>query len=796
MAEALDEKFLLHIANTRKIGLLDAALVMDNCIKSVSATYNIDYNIVYGILFTEEGLSSCLLNEKACTENTINECIESCNCFYLEPYGCLPKKLQDADKINEDPDKYVKTNLGKFEDLKKTVEIAAYLYYNYDGGGLTDNSYDALEYHLKKKEKIKGRAYEKIGAMPVEKIRINLAYPMESLDKIKPGTIETIKFLSKFLSKFHPTITTFGSSTKKNCCWSTKLDGVSGMATYKNGELVMLNTRGNGIIGGNVLYLKDFIKNLPKSLVNMGDVVVRGEFIISKDTWEKKYQGSYSNARAFVSGKINTGFVSAALADVEFVCYKLMVLDSNLKLAPPSQSLKIMSSLGFNVVDNGIFEEPTIFQIMETYKKKRVGSEYFIDGLVLTVDEPYFATKEAGKRSVLSNPQDSVAFKMTLEEQVRSTKVINVEWNISRYGRYVPVAIYEAVYVDGVRMTRATAHNARHVQDWSMGKGTKVKIVRSGDVIPQLKDVEVDEKIVPIFPLNEDNGGYEWFWEKSDIMLVEIETNKEVLIKRVVHFFETIGVPKLRQKTAEKFYDAGMKTPESIVRSSISDMTKIKGIGKKTAEFFHSKIRETMSNVPPDRFIVASTTFKSGLGRKLLKQLFRKIPTILDLSESEIREKLKSQKIVGFGPSRIELVAKGIPEFRNYLDSFAKADIEKSISKYTQHLNELKTHGKNIMIDGKKFVLTGFMGVIDYELEDYIYDHGGDFVSTVTSDVEAVITGNVMEVSKKMIAASELGIYVLTIQEFSERYNIPLKRFEENTKGDKGNDGDDEKSDD
>jgi NAD-dependent DNA ligase len=100
------------------------------------------------------------------------------------------------------------------------------------------------------------------------------------------------------------------------------------------------------------------------------------------------------------------------------------------------------------------------------------------------------------------------------------------------------------------------------------------------------------------------------------------------------------------------------------------------------------------------------------------------------------------------------------------------------------------------MIDGKKFVLTGFMGVIDYELEDYIYDHGGDFVSTVTSDVEAVITGNVMEVSKKMVAASELGIYVLTIQEFSERYNIPLKRFEENTKGDKGNDGDDEKSDD
>jgi len=790
MTESLDEKFLLHIANTRKVGLLDAALIMDDCIKKVSAVHNLDYNIVYNILFTEEGLSSCLLEEKACNNHTIKECIESCNCFYLEPYGCLSRKLQDADIINEDPDKYVKTNLTKFEDLKKTVEIAAYLYYNYDGGGLTDNSYDALEYHLKKKEKIKGRAYEKIGAMPIEKIRINLRYPMESLDKIKPGMAETLKFLSKF----HASFTAFGSSIKKKCCWSSKLDGVSGMAIYENGNLTMLNTRGNGIIGGNVMYLKEFIKFLPNKIPNNKNVVVRGEFIISKDVWEKKYKGSYSNARAFVSGKINTGFVSAALPDIEFVAYKLMKFDENTKLPQPSQSLKILSNLGFHVVDNGLLEEPTIFQVMELYKKKRVESEYFIDGLVLTVDESYLPAKEITSSQVtIANPQDSVAFKMNLDEQLRSTKVINVEWNISRYGRYVPVAIYEAVYTDGVRMTRATAHNAKHIQDWSMGKGTKIKILRSGDVIPQIKDVEIDNTIIPIFPPNEDNGGYEWFWKNSDIQLVEIETNREVLIKRVVHFFETINVPKLRQKTAEKFYDAGMKTPESIVRSSISDMTKLKGIGKKSAEFFYTKIRENMANVPPDRFIVASTSFKSGLGRKLLKQLFRKIPNILSVSEDDIRKKLKTEKIAGFGPSRIDIVAKGIPEFKTYLDSFAKSDVEKSVKKYITHLEYLEKHGKNIMIDGKKFVLTGFMGNVDYELEDYIYDNGGDFLDTVTSGVEAVITANVMEISKKMVKANELGITVLTIQEFSERYNVPLKRFENKDGVSKD---DDEKSED
>lgn len=775
--EALDEKYLQYIADTYNLGLLDAAALMDNCIKFTSAKLNISYDKVYNALFTEEGLKSCLLTEKTCDQQTIEECIKGCDCFYLEPYGCLPRLLPNAEKINEDPDKYIKDHLGKIEDLKKMVEIAAYLYYNFSGGGLSDNSFDALEYALAKREKIKGRIYEKIGAPPIEKLRVKLEYPVPSLTKVKPGSAE----LTKFLARFHEYIVTkFGSNIPKlNCFWSVKLDGVSGVATYENGILTKLNTRGDGIIGGNVIYLKEFIKTgLPAVIPNKNKVVVRGEFILKNKVWNEKYKGSYSNARAFVSGKINAGFISSALQDIDFVSYKLMVWGEDKKLPPWSQTMKILTAQGFTVAENGIFTSPTIFDLMEFYKNKRTSCEYKIDGVVISQDKSYSADISYDEGGILENPHDSFAFKMALEEQIRNTKVINVEWNISRYGRYVPVAIYEAVYVDGVRMTRATAHNARHIQDWNMGKGTKIKIFRSGDVIPQIKDVEIDGKIVPIFPLSESNGGYEWYWEKSDIVLAEISTNKDVMIKRISHFFETIGVPRIREKTAENFYNGGLKTPESIVSSTVQEMIKIKGIGKKSADFFQEKIKEAMSTVPPDRFIIASTTFESGLGRKLLKLLFQKMPTILELSETEISNAFKKQKIPGIGQSRIERITKGIPEFKKYLDSFAKKYISDSIKNYNLRIKKLDEEGRNPKIENKKFVITGFMGVIDYELEDYIYDHHGDFVSTVTSDVEAVISGNVMEYSKKMKAAAELGVHVFTLQEFAEIYDIPLKRFE------------------
>jgi NAD-dependent DNA ligase len=302
-----------------------------------------------------------------------------------------------------------------------------------------------------------------------------------------------------------------------------------------------------------------------------------------------------------------------------------------------------------------------------------------------------------------------------------------------------------------------------------MGKGTQIKMARSGDVIPAIKDVTVDESVEPIFPSDERG---EWHWERLDIVLNNIEGNREVQIKRMTHFFTVLQVPRLREKTLEKLWEAGYHYPEDVVRASESELLKLKGFGKKTVTDMKTNINKALSEVPPDRFLVASTTLKSGIGRKLVKTLFRYIPTILSMSKEEIASTLKKKKIKGFGPKRIENISQNFPKFKEYLFSFAKTQVEKSIQRYQDKLEYLETKGRNPLIEGKTFVLTAFFGKTDYDLEDYIYDHFGEFSTTVTSSTEAVIAGNISDFTGKMEKAWELNVPVYSAEEFKEKYVI------------------------
>lgn len=788
-AEELAEKFLALVAQRKGVELPEASKYIDECIKHASASLNMEYSKIYTILFSAESLKECMKTDPSCSELDIEQCIESCKCVVFNN-KCISRRINNADVINEDPDTFVmntleipdlkylhKASAQSIKKLQNLVEKAAYLYYNYDGGGLDDNAFDALEYYLKKATHIKGRLYEKIGAPPVEKIRTELPYNMPSLAKAKPGEATLTSFLD----------TRLGTT---QCVWSIKLDGISGMVVYNSsGQLDKIYTHGNGVIGGDVTYLKDYVKNIPLKINATDQIVVRGEFILSKKNWDDKYKGSYANARSFVSGKVNAGFISPSLHDIEFVAYELMRYSPTTKKTLPlhSKSLRILVDLGFNTVSHGVLSNPTTFELIDLYKTQRIAAEYHIDGLVLTVDTERPQTPSAA--DTVSIPTHSIAFKMALEEQIRSTKVQDVEWNISRYGRYVPVVVYQPVYINGFRLHRATGHNAKHIQDWNMGKDTKIKVIRSGDTIPQIKDVDIDFGIDPIYPAtSEVDGGYDWHWDRSDIVLDEIEGNKEVMIKRMEHFFQTVGIRGVGPAISQYMYDSGLKTPELIISASIKQLMTVKRVGATKANAIYNDIRNAMSSVPPDRFIVATSVFNSNIGRKLLKTLFRYIPGILNMDESQIRRHFAANKVPGFGPARIPSVAAEIPKFREYLNSFATHDIDKIISYYVRKTENITARNKKI--EGKKFVLTGFMGNIDYELEDYIYDNMGDFAETVNKGVEAVITGNVTEVSKKILAAQQLKIPVLTIKEFSTRYNVPLKRFQQ--KEDGGEDGGDD----
>lgn len=659
------------------------------------------------------------------------------------PYGDIPKIIPNADIINANPDLYVE-KLND-EELRKIVDIASYLYHNYETSGLDDNAYECMEYFLKKREKKKGIKNNKIGAPVIDRIRTKLKYPMPSLDKIKPGT----KACSAYLSELD------------DCHWSLKLDGVSGKAIYTKGILTELNTRGDGLFGGDITNLAPHL-NIPQTIDTKCDIfVVRGEFVIEIEKFQK-YKMLYANPRAFVSGKINSGFISEGLGDIDFVAYRLIDWDMTL-IPKPSEALLILKNKGFIIVEDGELDSPLLFTIMTLYKEKKSNQKYLIDGLVLSMN---YAMKKVFE---LKSPTHSMAFKMQLTTHIRKTKIVDIDWSITRHGRYFPVAVYSPVYVDGVRLTRASAHNANHVKDWCMGKGTVVDVIRSGHVIPVLKNVITDTSITPIYPTN-----YLWVWKGLDIVLDDIENNKEVQIRRITHFFKTINLKQFGDKTAQKLHENGFTTAEAIIGASIKDFMKIKGIALKKATNYYNSIHEIMKSISPAKLMSASSVFNVKLGRNLLSLLFRQIPNLLDLSEEEILNYFKKNKLAGFGQKKIEVVSKKIPEFKAYLNGFASSDIGDLISHHVNRINELNKNGCNPLINGKKFVLTGFEEVND-EFNDYVIDHLGSFESKMNKDICALICGgDITDINIKMTEAVKLGVPVYTMDEFLSKFNIPI----------------------
>lgn len=778
--EEYEEIYITELAKKKNISVAAAVKFVDKCIKSVATARGFTYADVFSVIHSVEFMSSQCEVLRGCPGYDLEKCERSCWCVVFEG-KCHPRYFADALKMNEDPDKYL---IGVPTDkLATLVKLASYLYYNYDGGGITDNTFDALEYTLNKRLKLRGRRYEKIGAPPVDKIRTKLPYPMPSLNKVKPGSRDLLNFIA------------LATKENKRLHWSLKLDGVSGEMVYKDGVVSKSYTRGDGDIGGDVTYILEHITPLPKiNDPRYKNIVVRGEFIISKTTWETKYasvttgsqkmgRGEYSNARSFVSSKINSGYIPATgILDVEFIAYEIVAIVSPSSsgslpkrgsIPSPEDSLKLLKDLNFRVVDNGVLENPVVFDLITLYKNKRSSSLYNIDGLVLSENVP----RNSVMAGALANPKNVVAFKMRLEEQIRNTKVLDVEWNVSRYGRMVPVAIYESVYVDGVRMHRASAFNAAHVRDWSLGRGTRIKVIRSGDVIPTILDVEADPTITPKYPhpiapgaLGADKG---WHWEKQDIMVNDIANNRVVQLKRTEHFFVTIGVPRLREKTLEKLWEAGIRSIKGITNATSDDFIKIKGIGKKTSVDLYKSIHDVMRRTRLDRFIPASTTLNLGIGRKIIKQLLNYHPTLMEDSPEVLKIILPKKNIPGLGAKRINNIVENIEKFKAFLYALNKKDIDFAIKHDSERIKSIASRGYNPKIRGKTFVFTGFFGKVDYELEDYIYDNFGSFAPSVTASTEVVVSANLMDVTSKMLAAEKLHIKVLSIEEFIKQYDLP-----------------------
>lgn len=632
--------------------------------------------------------------------------------------------------IKKDPYNYLKDM--SIEELEQIINYTADKFFN-DEAVISDAIYDIMIDFLKYKDP-KNKLLKKIGVKVKSKNKVKLDYHLGSMDKIKPPSNQLEKWLNSYKSPYILT---------------DKLDGISGLLTYKTNGEIKLYTRGTSKEGIDITSLLKYITKIPsfdkmnkfvkdKKLVSTNSsniIAFRGELILSKKIFEKNWKDIKSNTRNTVSGLVNSKTIDPYLAgDTHFVIYEIVDPFINL-----NKQLDLASNIGFRVVHNEEFKKLNYDTLSSYLKKRKLNSKYVIDGIIVSN-----ASKH--ERNINGNPEYAFAFKDTFEDMMATSTINDIEWNISKHGYIIPTVIIEPVMIGGVIISRITANNAKFVVDNKLGKGAIILLIRSGDVIPKIEKI-----IEPAKKVDLPEGNWEWNDTNVDIISTDLKS-KDVIIKSNYFFFSTLNTKGLGEKIITKLYDAGMKTIESILSATKEDFLKIDGFKEKSSINLVESIKKSMSGIDLSVLIAASNKLGVGMGKERSKTVIDRYPNIIKdyvkWSEDEFVEKLK--KLSGWEEKTSRQFAKNFKHFVNFYNN---------IKKYIT----IKSNDTNNIINseytGKTIVLSGFR---DKELENKLISQGAKITNSVTKNTDIVIVSNIDENTSKIKKAIELNIKIIT----------------------------------
>ena len=619
--------------------------------------------------------------------------------------------------------KYLKT-LDK-DKLEGILEYANEMYYNNpDEEILSDDEYDIIKEYVER-EHPDAAILKEIGA-PIKgvKNKVKLPYPMPSMDKIKPST----KALEKWLKKY---------DNSNGYVLSAKLDGVSGL--YTTVGTPKLYTRGNGVEGQDISYLIPYLK-LPAT----ADIVIRGEFIISKTNFRKYYNGK--NARNTVAGLINSKTVKKKeLKYVDFVCYELIKQEKK-----PDKQLEYIASLpNTEVVSN--FHLKTISNeiLSKILVEWRSNYKYDIDGVIVTHNKIY-------TKRINSNPEHAFAFKMVLSDQKAETKVVDVIWTPSKDGYLKPKIQIEPIQLGGVRIEFATGFNAAFIEKNKIGIGSIVEIIRSGDVIPHI----VLPVIKPTTALMPTGIDYKWNSNHVDILLTNKEENKIVRKKNIAGFFKNIETEGLSDGIVNILMENGYDSVSKILSMTKEDYLKLPGFKDKRASKIYTNIKIAIKHLSLVKLMKASNIFGRGLGEKKLGPIMEQYPKILQSSVSNEDNINKVMQVEGLGRKSAVVFVEQIPLFIDFIKS---CGLDYLLTKKILKIKKDESHP----LYGKYIIISGFR---DQKIVSEIEKHGGIIANSVSKKTFVVLVKEMNADSGKIDKAKEMGIPIMLVAAFSSKY--------------------------
>ena len=628
-------------------------------------------------------------------------------------------------KISKYNDEVLKEYLynEKIELLHSIKNYVDDIYYNSgEYTYLSDEQYDILKDIIKERDpgyKVPVGAKIRVGEN-----RVKLPYWLGSMDKIKA---EDINEIAKWVSKNY-----YGEYIVEN-----KLDGVSCLLINSNNE-IKLYTRGDGYVGSDISYLSKYINNIPKSILE--NINIRGELIIKKDIFESKYKGKYANPRNMVSGLVGSKTLREGISDVEFVAYEIIGDGLMMK---PSEQLKKLSDIGFQIVENQIIYKLTLEKLIEILTYNKVESPYEIDGLIVQSNREYY-------RNVSDNPEYAFAFKMRLDSNLVNAEVEEVEWNVSKWGIIKPRIRIKPISLGGVTIKYTTGFNAKYIYDNKIQKGALIQITRSGDVIPYIVKV-LKQGLEPEMP----DIPYEW--NETGVDIITYEKTDDICIKLLSSFFSHLGIKYVSEATITKLYNNGFNTLLKIISASKNDLQNIETFGEKSAERIYTNIHAGLQNITIPLLLSSSGIFGFGLGSKKIELLFTNIPDILtiykDISEDDLMSKIMN--IEGYS----EKTALKIVQNIKWADKF--------ILMVKPFVTYKKIEVASEQLKGMKFLMSGFR---DKNLENEIIKRGGKITSSVSTNTSGLIVLNKQSSTGKIKKAEELNVPVYLKEEFMNQF--------------------------
>lgn len=643
------------------------------------------------------------------------------------------------------------SSIKKMKELGEKLREASRAYYQEDREIMSNVEYDALYDTLSALEKETGIVladsptvnvgYEAVEQLPKEEHE----RPMLSLDKTKER-----EALREFIGE-HSTLL------------SWKLDGLTIVLTYENGELIKAVTRGNGIVGEVITNNARVFKNIPLKISFKGRLVLRGEAIITYSDFEKINEtigdadAKYKNPRNLCSGSVRQlNNEITAKRNVRFYAFSLVSAEGVDFRNSREVQFRWLNEQGFEVVEYRKVTAETLDEAMDYFAEAVTTNDFPSDGLVALYDDIAYGESLG---TTAKFPRNAMAFKWA--DEMRDTRLLEIEWSPSRTGLINPVAIFEPVELEGTTVSRASVHNISIMKELKLGIGDTIRVYKANMIIPQIAENLTGSGNAPI-PHTCPACGQETVVKKENDVECLFCVNPGCPAKKIKSFGlftsrDAMNIDGLSEATLEKFiargfiHDFGDIFEISRYKDEIVEM---EGFGQKSYDNLMESLERAKETTLP-RVIYSLGIANIGLANA--KVICRHFDNDLDRIRHASLEEVSDIDTIG------PVIAGNLVAYFRDEDNDHRLDHLMSFL----HIQEDSPKQEQIF-EGMNFVITGSLVHFGNrsEAKELIESLGGKVTGSVTKKTNYLINNDIQSNSSKNKKARELGIPILSEEDF------------------------------